>query len=268
MSRPPTPTHRQPEADCQAQRLRELLEAPRILEIPTVCDPLGARAAADSGYQAVTLAGYAIGAHLPSGSALSLAYVESTVRRVFRACGVPVLLDADAGWGDGADLTTAIGRLARAGAAGIQLSSQHLPSAVPFDRRFERRRSHHDLVKRVGEAADSMALIAARCDIDIDDGHEVALERAAELIAAGAGALLVHSADDAILRYFADALPDARLIYAANPALPCLPSVYPAEKLELWGYSAVNNKYHRCYCTRTNPTVTWALREPHAASRN
>src|ERR1700743_3015687 len=109
-------------------RLRTLLAGPGILELPTVCDPLGARTAAAAGFAAVTLPGFAVGAHLPGDTLLTLADVERAVGRVADAGGVPVLLDADTGWIPPADLPAAVRRLARAGAAAVRLSTQHLPA--------------------------------------------------------------------------------------------------------------------------------------------
>ncbi len=251
-------------------RLRELLAQPTILEQPTVCDPLGARTAAATGYQAVTLPGFAIGAHLPGDTLLSLADIERTVRRVAESCGVPLLLDADIAWDPEHDLRSAVRRLATAGAAGILLSSQHLPEAVPLRDPGERRRAHDDLLGRVRVAADSGTdvLITARCDIDAaDGGFAVALDRAGELLDAGVETLVVHSADDAALERLPAELPGTWLSYAASPALPGRPSVYPVAQLETWGYAAVSNKYHHCYCARTAPCPERAPREPYVAGR-
>jgi 2-methylisocitrate lyase-like PEP mutase family enzyme len=231
--------------------LRELLAAPAILEQPVVCDPLGARAAADAGYQAVTLPGYAIGAHLPGDRLLSVGCIERAVQRIAESCGVPVMLDADTGW----DVPSALGRFAAAGAAAVHLNSPYLPSSVPFHAAVDRRRAHDHLLIRVRAAAGCGAdvVIAARCDIDDADGYGAALDRGGRLLEAGVDALVVHSADDTNLAHLAADLPDAWLIYSAVPALPSSPVVHPVAQLQTWGYAAVSNKYHHCYCARTAP---------------
>ena len=243
-----------------ADRLRELLAASELLELTTVCDPLGARLAADSGFAAVNLPGYAIGAHLPGDTCLTLAHLESGIGRVARACGLPILLDADVDWTDEAGLDVAIRRCSAAGAAGIQLSSQHLPEAVPFDSHAEAARSHAQLVHRVRVAAATGVVVAARCEFETDD--RLAIARAVELAEAGAEALLVHG-PDAVLAPLAEELPGVRLIYAAAPALPCRPSIHPVARLQEWGFAGIVNKYHSCHC-RPLAALSGA-EQPHTA---
>lgn len=232
-----------------ADFLRELLAAPPILEQPVVCDPLGARAAADAGYQAVTLPAYAIGAHVPGDRLLTVDDIERTVHRVAEACDVPVLLDADTGW----DVPSALCRFVAAGVAAVHLNSPYLPTSATFDTLVERRRAHDELLGRVQAATgcDTDVLITARCDLDDRDGYGAALDRADALLAAGVDALLVHSLDDANLRTFAADLADACLIYAPLATLPSRPAVYSVAQLHDWGFAAVSNKYHHCYCART-----------------
>jgi methylisocitrate lyase len=248
--------------------LRELLAGPGILELPTVCDPLGARTAAAAGFTAVTLPGFAVGAHLPGDGLLSLADVEHAVGRVAAAGGVPVLLDADTGWVPLADLPAAVRRLAGAGAAAIRLSGQHVPAAVPFQDPVEHRRAHDDLLRRVAvaAAADADLVVTVRCDVDTE-GYDTAVERAAALLAAGAEALLVGSTDETVLRRLPAEFPDAWLIHATGPVRPGRPATYPVDRLATWGYAGVGNQYHHCYCARLAPLVAGEVREPHVAGR-
>jgi 2-methylisocitrate lyase-like PEP mutase family enzyme len=247
-------------------RMRHLLAAPAILEQPAICDPLGARSAAEAGYHALTLPGYAIAAHLPGDVLVSLDDIERAVRRVTEACRVPVMLDADTGWDIDAELPSAVARLTAAGAAAIQLGSNHMPAAVPFHDQTERRNADANLLFRVRAAVATGAdvLITARCDIEAS-AYSAALDRAHALLAAGAAALVVHSDNDIHLRCFAADLPGAWLIYSANPALPSRPSVFSVAKLQSWGYSAVSNKYHQCYCARTALGRTGASKAQHAS---
>ncbi len=231
--------------------LRQLLARPVILEQPAICDPLGARLAQDAGYEAVSLAGYAIGAHLPLGSQLLLDDIERAVRAVTRACDLPLMLDADAGWGDGQQLTIAIARLETAGVAAIQVDSQHLPAGAPVNLAAERRRSHADLLQRVRTAsvARHHALVVARCDVGPGPRYREAVDDAKALLSAGADAILVHGAA-ADLRRLPRDLPGATLIYTGPLPAVSGQSVFSPGVLEQWGYSAISNKYHRCYCSR------------------
>jgi 2-methylisocitrate lyase-like PEP mutase family enzyme len=231
------------------RRLRALLEADEVLELPVVCDPLGARLAAEHSFEAVTLSGYAIGAHLPDGEILTADRIEAVVRRVSTAAGLPVLLDADAGLSPAVDLPRAVARLTTAGASGILFSSQYLPAAVPIDAATARAGSHADLMARVSAVAGMDVVVAARLDVDLDPYEEV-VRRGRELMTAGASTLLVSSGSDATLRSIGRDLAGASLVHSADPALPCLPSEFSPARLQRWGYAGVANKYHQCRCPR------------------
>jgi 2-methylisocitrate lyase-like PEP mutase family enzyme len=248
--------------------LRRLLDRPAILELPAVCDPLGARLARDAGYEAVALAGYAVGAHLPPGITFSLEAVERAAGAVIRACGLPLLLDADAGSAAPGQLSRAVARLEAAGAAAIQVSSQHVPDRAPVSLAGERQRGHAGLVHRVQTArtARDHILVMARCDVLPGPGYGESVRRAAALLAAGADALLVHAAE-AELRHLPNDLPDARLIYTGPLTGSSGRSVFPAEQLQRWGYRGLSNKYYRCYCQRARPPAPGAASTAHAAGR-
>jgi len=239
------------------QALRDLLARPAILEQPAVCDPLTARLARDAGYEAVTLTGPAIGAHLPAGSAADLDDVERAASAVVTACAVPLLLDADALWGDAAALAAAVTRLDAAGVAAIGVSSQYLPDHAPVSLRAERRCAHADLLQRVRTAcaARKHALVMARCDVIGELGYGDARERAAALLAAGADGILVHTAYEDDLRRLPQDLPGATLICTGSPTAGCEQTFFAPDVLERWGFSAISNKYHRCYCSRLKPVT-------------
>jgi 2-methylisocitrate lyase-like PEP mutase family enzyme len=230
------------------ERLRELLAGPAILDQPAVCDPLGARLAAEAGYAAVTLGGYAIGAHLPLTSALSLEDIARAAAAVVRACGLPVLLDADIGWGATGDIPAAVTRLEAAGLAAVTVTSQYLPDRAPFSEASVRVRARAELLDRVraARAASGRLLIMTRCDVPEGDGYPAAAGQVAHLLTAGADAVLVHAPADELGRLAAD-LPGSALIYAGSPGPG--PAV-PAGQLQRWGYRGLSLQYHRCYCAR------------------
>jgi 2-methylisocitrate lyase-like PEP mutase family enzyme len=230
--------------------LRELLDRTAILDQPAVCDPLSARLAREAGYEAVNLGGYAIGAHLPLTSELSLDDIEQAARAVIRACGLPLLLDADIAWGGTEELPDAVARLEAAGIAAIQLASQHVPSQVPFNAAAEQDSAHADLIDRVrtARAAREHVLVMARCGIPPGGSYREAVGRAADLLESGADAIVLHARSDE-LRQFARDLPGATLICAGSPA-PSSGQAVPARLLEQWGYSALCRQYYRCYCVR------------------
>jgi hypothetical protein len=94
----------------------------------------------------------------------------------------------------------------------------------------------------------------ARLDIEEEEAEaEDTLCFARRLCDAGAEALVVHAAVEisaATLAWLPGELPGVPLICVPDARVPCEPAVYPAERLEAWGYRGVRNKYHRCYCSR------------------
>jgi methylisocitrate lyase len=227
--------------------LRDLLDQPGLLDQPAVCDPLSARFARDAGYQAVFLGGFAIGAHLPLSSEVSPDDVAQCARAVIRACGLPLLLDADFGWGSpGNRLPAMVARLEEAGVAALQLAARPVPDRIPVSDDAGRADAHRDLLGRLrtARAARQHLLLTARCTVPAGSYHD-AVRRAAELLAAGADALTVRAEPDELRRLPGD-LPGARLIYAGAPdqAGP------PAELLQEWGYRGLSHQYYRCYCAR------------------
>lgn len=232
--------------------LRALLARPAILDQPYVCDPLAARLAAEAGYQAVALSAAAMGAHLPLTSSLGLDDIERAAAAVVRACRVPVLLEADIGWGETGGLPAAVTRLETAGVAAIAVASQHLPDQVPFSEAAERGRACSELLGRVraARAARTCLLVAARCAVApgasaSTEGYADALGQAVGLLEAGADAILLH-APAALLPRFPRDLPGAALIYSGSPSGP--PA--GAGELQGWGYRGLSLQYHRCYCAR------------------
>jgi methylisocitrate lyase len=238
------------------ETLRELLARPAILDQAVVCDPLGARLAADAGYQAVTLGVAAIGAHLPLTSELSLADIEQAAMAVVRACGLPVLLDADLGWGGAGDIPRALARLEAAGLAAVTVTSQHLPARVPFTEAAEHGRAHAGRLLRISaaRAAGTSLLVLARCTVPAGRGYDDALAEAAGLLEAGADALLLHAPPGPLRRLAAD-LPGATLICTGSPGAG--PGPGPAD-LQAWGYQGLTRQYHRCYCARMSRAGTGA----------
>jgi hypothetical protein len=139
---------------------------------------------------------------------------------------------------------------------------------VPFRDPDEHRKAQDALVRRVrlavGERAD--IVIAARCTVG-PAGYPAALGTAGALLAAGADALVVATTDEADARRFPRDLPGALLIHAVAAALPGLPAECSPERLAGWGYAAVANKYHRCYCARTAVAPADVASASHVAGR-
>jgi 2-methylisocitrate lyase-like PEP mutase family enzyme len=180
-------------------RLRARLERGPILVAPGAPDALTARIAERAGFEAVyfTGAGFAY-THLgtPDIGLVSLAETIERVSAITAATALPVIADADDGYGSALNVARTVRDLARAGAAAVQLEDQvhpkrcgHLrgkavvPAAV--------------MVGKLHAAADSRGnrelVLIARTDALAVEGLEGALERAQRYREAGADVLFVEA---------------------------------------------------------------------------
>lgn len=159
------------------------IHAPEILAMPGVYDALSARIAERCGHRALFLGGFsATGALLaePDSSQLSLGEFADHLARVCEATSLPVLADADTGFGNVTNVRRTVRMLERAGAAALFIEDQVFP-----------KRCGHTPGKAVVPAAEMAAKIRAAVD---------AREDADMVIMARTDALAVHGIDDAIER--------------------------------------------------------------------
>ena len=116
--------------DSRAANLRALLQAGRPLPMPGVFDALSARLAARAGFEVVFVSGYGMSATQlgePDFGLLTESEVVTTATRVCAAVDVPVVVDADTGYGNAVNVMRTVRDLMRAGAAGIFLEDQVWP---------------------------------------------------------------------------------------------------------------------------------------------
>jgi 2-methylisocitrate lyase-like PEP mutase family enzyme len=113
-----------------ASRLRALIENPALLVMPGVFDPVSAKLAEREGFAALQCTGAGISAvHLgrPDYSMLSLEDMVATTSRIVRSVDVPVMADADTGFGNAVNVHYTVKALEAAGAAGLNLEDQVSP---------------------------------------------------------------------------------------------------------------------------------------------
>src|SRR5512142_2544250 len=108
-------------------RLRSLLEQPHILIAPGAADALTARLVQEAGFAAV----YATGAGIantqfavPDIGLLTMTEMVTQVRRMIDAVDVPVIADADTGYGNPLNVQRTVREYERAGVAALQLEDQ------------------------------------------------------------------------------------------------------------------------------------------------
>ena len=224
-------------------RLKELIAAPRILVMPGVHDALGARIAEAAGFDAVTQGGYSATATLlgaPDSSQLSLTEMASMYERLAEATSLPILADADTGFGNVTNVARTVRLYERAGVAGLFIEDQVFPkrcghmagkAVVPTAEWIAKLRSALDA------RTDPDFVVMARTDALAVHGVDEAIERAQIAREAGADLLFVEAPTDVgQMRRICREIPGPCL---ANNVEAGRSPVLPASELEAIGYAAV-----------------------------
>ncbi len=182
-----------------AATLRTRLETGVPLAMPGVFDALSARLAARAGFEVVFLSGYGMSATQlgePDFGILNQGEAIATAERVCAAVEVPVVVDADTGYGSTVNVMRTVRELVRAGAAGIFLEDQVWPKrcghmrgkrVIPVEEQVGKLRA---AVEARGEAD---LVIVARTDARQAVGLDDAIARALAYREAGADALFVEA---------------------------------------------------------------------------
>lgn len=209
--------------------LRDIVSRRQAVLAPGAANALFARVIEDLGFECVYVTGagianMALGA--PDIGLTSLDDIAQTVSRIADAVALPLIVDADTGFGNAVNTWRTMKVLERAGASAIQLEDQEFPkrcghfngkSVVPL----------HDMLPKIRAAADARTrdtLIIARTDALAVDGIDAALERAVAFIEAGADMTFVEAPRDAdqMRRIAALGVPQvANIVHGGKtPALP------------------------------------------------
>ena len=153
-----------------ADRLRELLGAPRASSCPVATTSLSAMILERAGFQAVFMSGYGVAASLlgnPDIGLTSLVETALMAKNITHAIHVPLVVDADNGYGDEDNVVRTVYELERAGAAAMILEDQVFPEAL----RARGRQGDHS-----ARQVHAKARVRARGATDVD-GHRGAHRR-------------------------------------------------------------------------------------------
>ncbi len=180
-------------------RLRAALDRERPLQIVGTVNAYAALLARAAGFNAIYLSGAGVANAsfgMPDLGITSLNDVCEDVRRIAGAVELPLLVDADTGFGSAFNIARTCRELARAGAAGLHLEDQvqakrcgHRPgkALVPPEEMVDR------LKAAVDARRDPSFVIMARTDAHAVEGLEAALERAHRYVAAGADMIFAEA---------------------------------------------------------------------------
>lgn len=180
-------------------RFRAALEAERPLQIVGTINAYCALLAERAGFRAIYLSGAGIANAsfgLPDLGVTTLDDVAEDVRRITDACSLPLLVDADTGFGPALVLARTVRRLAKAGAAGMHIEDQvqakrcgHRPGKA-----LVTSGEMQDRLKAATDAReDESFVIMARTDAYAAEGLDGAMERAGLYVEAGADMIFAEA---------------------------------------------------------------------------
>ncbi len=174
------------------QKFRDAVAQHAPLQVVGTVNPYCAMMAERIGHKAIYISGGACANNsygLPDLGITSLNDVLEDVRRITAASSLPLLVDADTGWGGAFNIARTIQEMIRAGAAGVHIEDQvaqkrcgHRPNKAIVDQQ--------EMVDRIKAAADARVdpgfVIMARTDALAVEGMNSALDRVAACVEAGA----------------------------------------------------------------------------------
>ena len=176
-----------------------MLKEKKPLIIPGVYDAIGAKIAEKAGFNAMFQTGYGTSATLfgmPDYGFISSAETVDNARRICRAVSVPVIVDADTGYGNALSVWKLVQELESAGASGIFLEDQRWPKRCGHMQGKEVV-SQEEYAEKLGAAIDARSsknfIIVARTDARATEGLDAAIERGLYNKKLGADAIFVEA---------------------------------------------------------------------------
>jgi 2-methylisocitrate lyase-like PEP mutase family enzyme len=180
-------------------RLRALLESGQTIVAPGAFDPLSARLVEEAGFPAVYMTGFGTSAALigrPDVGLLTMTEMAGNAGRIAACVDIPVIADADTGYGNPLNVIRTVGAFEAAGVAGIHIEDQVAPKkcghmegklVIPPE----------EMVQKVRAAVEARTrpefVIIARTDARAVEGLELALQRGRMYREAGADALFIEA---------------------------------------------------------------------------
>ena len=186
-------------APTAGERMWQALESERPLQLVGVINAYAALLAERAGFRALYLSGAGVANHsfgLPDLAMTMLNDVCEDIRRITYVTNLPLLVDADTGWGSAFTIARTVRELSRAGAGACHLEDQvaakrcgHRPGKALVE--------PAEMVDRIKAAVDGRTdasfAIMARTDAHAVEGQQAALDRAAAYVEAGADMIFAEA---------------------------------------------------------------------------
>jgi 2,3-dimethylmalate lyase len=201
-------------------RLRELLNSGQTVVAPGAFDPLAARLVEEAGFAAVYMTGFGTSAALlgrPDVGLLTMTEMADSAGRIAACVDIPLIADADTGYGNPLNVIRTVGAYEAAGVAGLHIEDQVAPKkcghmegklVIGADEMAQKVRA------AVEARADPDFVIIARTDARAVEGLDSALDRARRYRDAGADVLFIEAlVSEAEIEAAAAAFPDVPLLF-------------------------------------------------------
>ena len=183
----------------QGKKLRTAISENTPLQIVGTVNAYSSLLAEKKGHKAIYLSGGGVAASsmgIPDLGITTLQDVLTDVERITNVCELPLLVDADTGWGGAFNISRMVKNMISAGAAGVHIEDQveqkrcgHRPN-----KELVSSKEMQDRIKAAVDAkTDPAFMIMARTDALANEGLEAALERAIAYEDAGADALFAEA---------------------------------------------------------------------------
>jgi 2-methylisocitrate lyase-like PEP mutase family enzyme len=182
-----------------AARLRDLLDSGETILAPGAFDPLAARLVEEAGFPAVYMTGFGASAALlgrPDVGLLTMTEMADNAGRIAACVDIPLIADADTGYGNPLNVIRTVGAYEAAGVAALHIEDQVAPKKCGH---MEGKQviAAAEMAEKIRAAADARTrpefVIIARTDARAVEGLERAIDRARQYLAAGADVLFIEA---------------------------------------------------------------------------
>ncbi|RJP68024.1 MAG: carboxyvinyl-carboxyphosphonate phosphorylmutase [Candidatus Abyssobacteria bacterium SURF_17] len=221
------------------RKLKDSLRRKKLIVAPGAYDALTAKLVEGAGFEAAYMTGYGTAASmrgLPDIGLLTMTEMLENVRAIAGAVGIPLIADADTGYGNAINVIRTVREFEKAGAAAIHIEDQVWPKrcghmsgkqVIPKDEMAAKIRA------AVEHRSTDDFLIIARTDALAVEGWENAIERGHAYVEAGADIMFVEAPETVEQMEQIPKLFDVPCLINMAPRTPSL----PVETLEKMGFA-------------------------------
>ena len=223
-------------------QLRELLNSGKTIVAPGVFDGMSAKLVEDAGFKAVYVSGGAVSrsAGYPDIGILSFSEIVDRLEKIVDVVNIPVIADADTGFGNNVNVQRTIKVYERIGVAGLHIEDQIMPKRCGHLAN-KGLISEEEMVMKIKTAIESRLdkdfLIIARTDAIAVEGLEKAIERGNAYYKAGADMLFIEAPESVEqIEEIAKRVKAPKLI---NMFYGGKTPIVPVDRLQILGYQLV-----------------------------